>query len=631
MSTSTRASRSSGGRTSGKSTLVNRLFGRRAAIAHDMPGVTRDRLELEATWRGRSFGLVDTAGYLQRATGVEALAAEQADRAVEDGRPDRARGRRAGRHHGGGRAARPPAPAGADARVARREQGGHRTRTRRGRRVPPARARRAVRRCPRCTAGERATCWTVCVDLLPDAPRGDDPVREPRFAIVGRPNVGKSSLFNRLVGEERSVVSEVAGHDARQRRLVGRVAGPWAGAVRRHRRACGAARRCGGSSTTACCARRRRSSAPTSRSLVLDALDGFTVEDKKIANHVMDAGRALVAGREQVGPGRGQGPDVQGPRRRGAAYARATVLRTSAAPRAGRATGSHRSCSTCTRGGRSRAPTSTVNEIIQTAQREARRHAHDRATCTTPRRSRPARRRFVIFGGASPRRRLPALPREPAAPGVAPRRCSDPAAVPRRQRRRPSVKAVRPAVSVGYPVPAGSPEIRGSTGRGAAWLARLTGGQKVAGSNPAGPTDGRSEGHPSEGSSGVCFTVPNVHLVPTDRADPRLRALIVDPDTTTAGLILFGVVVATDWVDGRIARRTGQVIGARQGPGPRGGPAGDRGRHHRLGDPRGLPAVGRRCDPRPRRRRAPRGRRTCCPRAASGWMCAGSERSRRSR
>ena len=52
----------------GKSTLVNRLFGKRAAIAHDMPGVTRDRLELEATWRGRTFGLVDTAGYLKRAT-----------------------------------------------------------------------------------------------------------------------------------------------------------------------------------------------------------------------------------------------------------------------------------------------------------------------------------------------------------------------------------------------------------------------------------------------------------------------------------------------------------------------------------------------------------------------------------
>ena len=49
----------------GKSTLANRLFGGREAIAHDLPGVTRDRVELEAVWRGRRFGLVDTAGYLQ--------------------------------------------------------------------------------------------------------------------------------------------------------------------------------------------------------------------------------------------------------------------------------------------------------------------------------------------------------------------------------------------------------------------------------------------------------------------------------------------------------------------------------------------------------------------------------------
>ena len=70
----------------GKSTLVNRLFGRREAIAHDDPGITRDRVELEATWNGRRFGLVDTAGYLRRASGVEALAAEQSERAIGDAR-----------------------------------------------------------------------------------------------------------------------------------------------------------------------------------------------------------------------------------------------------------------------------------------------------------------------------------------------------------------------------------------------------------------------------------------------------------------------------------------------------------------------------------------------------------------
>src|SRR4029079_2929923 len=46
----------------GKSTLVNRLVGRRAAIAHETPGVTRDRVEMDATWRGRTVRLVDTGG-----------------------------------------------------------------------------------------------------------------------------------------------------------------------------------------------------------------------------------------------------------------------------------------------------------------------------------------------------------------------------------------------------------------------------------------------------------------------------------------------------------------------------------------------------------------------------------------
>ena len=55
----------------GKSTLVNRLFGRRGDHPR-RPGITRDRVELEATWNGRRFGLVDTAGYLRRASGVGA-------------------------------------------------------------------------------------------------------------------------------------------------------------------------------------------------------------------------------------------------------------------------------------------------------------------------------------------------------------------------------------------------------------------------------------------------------------------------------------------------------------------------------------------------------------------------------
>jgi GTP-binding protein len=67
----------------GKSTLANRLFGSREAIAHETPGVTRDRVELEAAWRGRAFRVVDTGGYVQGARGIEQRVAKQADRAME--------------------------------------------------------------------------------------------------------------------------------------------------------------------------------------------------------------------------------------------------------------------------------------------------------------------------------------------------------------------------------------------------------------------------------------------------------------------------------------------------------------------------------------------------------------------
>jgi len=68
-----------------------------------------------------------------------------------------------------------------------------------------------------------------------------------------------------------------------------------------------------------------------------------------------------------------------------------------------------------------------------------------------------------------------------------------------------------------------------------------------------------SEGHPEQGSGSRVFTVPNVISFLRIALIPVFFLLIVDPDTTTAGLVLFGIVIATDWVDGTIARRTGHV------------------------------------------------------------------------
>src|SRR5689334_23397492 len=67
----------------GKSTLVNRVLGRRVAVVEDVPGVTRDRIAYDATWRGRAFTVVDTGGWEPDAAGLAARVAEQAQIAVQ--------------------------------------------------------------------------------------------------------------------------------------------------------------------------------------------------------------------------------------------------------------------------------------------------------------------------------------------------------------------------------------------------------------------------------------------------------------------------------------------------------------------------------------------------------------------
>jgi cardiolipin synthase len=68
-----------------------------------------------------------------------------------------------------------------------------------------------------------------------------------------------------------------------------------------------------------------------------------------------------------------------------------------------------------------------------------------------------------------------------------------------------------------------------------------------------------SEGNPTAGSGRRVLTVPNAISLVRILSTPVFVLLIVDRDTTTAGLLVFAGVVATDWVDGAIARRTGQV------------------------------------------------------------------------
>jgi GTP-binding protein len=198
----------------GKSSLFNRLIGRRLAIVDEEPGVTRDRLYALAEWRGRSFTLVDTAGIEPDAPGdsIAAKTRRQAEAAAADADivvlvVDAAEGLN---------------PLDQDVvRILRR--------TRKpvvlaaNKAESPA-ARDAVHaEFGRLGFGEpiaisalhgegTGDLLDVLVERLPPgSDRLETPAKELAVAIIGQPNVGKSSLLNALLGEERALVSDVPG------------------------------------------------------------------------------------------------------------------------------------------------------------------------------------------------------------------------------------------------------------------------------------------------------------------------------------------------------------------------------------------------------------------------------------
>jgi len=275
----------------GKSTLVNRLFGGREAISHETPGVTRDRVELETSWRGRSFRLIDTGGFLHGARGIDALVSAQAERATEEADVillvvDV----RAG-------------PTEQDAMLARRLRRAagpvlvvaNKVDTERD--EPDAAAFHAL------GLGEPVPVSALhgrgagdlldrVVALLPPEVVHPEVEAEPRFALVGRPNVGKSSLFNRLVGEERSVVFEEAGTT---RDAVDAVVS-WAEGPVRFVDTAGFRRpsRVHGLEYYSSLRAERAIERAHVAMLVLDATEGFTAEDKRLAARVMELGRAFL-------------------------------------------------------------------------------------------------------------------------------------------------------------------------------------------------------------------------------------------------------------------------------------------------------------------------------------------------
>ncbi len=196
----------------GKSTLVNRILGRRAAVVEDKPGVTRDRVAYDAIWNGRRFTVVDTGGWQPDARGFAARVAAQAELAV---------------------AAADAVLFVVDATVGTTDADESVVRVLRRARKPVILAANKVDAAR--AESEAASLWSLglgepyavsalhgrgsgdlldaVLDALPDAP--PEPVEAEsgprRVAILGKPNVGKSSLLNKLAGAERVVVDEKAG------------------------------------------------------------------------------------------------------------------------------------------------------------------------------------------------------------------------------------------------------------------------------------------------------------------------------------------------------------------------------------------------------------------------------------
>ncbi len=279
----------------GKSTLVNRVIGRRAAVVQDTPGVTRDRVSYPAEWAGRRFTIVDTGGWEVDVAGLDAAVATQAEVAVD--RAD-------------------AVLLVVDARVGVTETDAQVVRMLRRSGKPVVLAANKVD--SSAQEGDAAALWGLglgepypvsalhgrgsgevldaVVSVLPQVSAVAAPPPEGRLhrvALVGRPNVGKSSLLNAIAAQDRVVVNETAGTtrdpvdevielDGRQWVFV-----DTAGIRRRVRQVRGAdyyaVLRTQGAIEKAEVA-----------VVLLDASQPLSEQDVRVIQQVVDAGRALV-------------------------------------------------------------------------------------------------------------------------------------------------------------------------------------------------------------------------------------------------------------------------------------------------------------------------------------------------
>jgi GTP-binding protein len=281
----------------GKSTLVNRILGSRQAVVEDVPGVTRDRVTYDALWNGREFTLVDTGGWEPAIEGTQSLAAQVAGQA---------------------RIAVDAADAvlfvvdatvgvtDADEAVANVLRRSGKPVVVAANKVDDAKAESEVAALWSLGLGEPAAVSALhgrgsgdlldlVLNALPDGPKNTDGAEggPRRVALLGRPNVGKSSLLNKLAGHQRSLVDSVAGTTRDPVDELIELGGvTWrfvdtAGIRRRFRESQGAdyyaALRTAGALEVAEVA-----------VVLVDASQPLTEQDLRIISMVIEAGRALV-------------------------------------------------------------------------------------------------------------------------------------------------------------------------------------------------------------------------------------------------------------------------------------------------------------------------------------------------
>jgi GTP-binding protein len=280
----------------GKSTLVNRIIGRRQAVVEDVPGVTRDRVAYDAQWSGRRFTVVDTGGWEPDAKDRAARIAAQAENAVAtadvvvfvvDG---------------------VVGPTDVDEAAVRMLRRGGKPVLLVANKIDNSRQEPEVASLWSLGLGEpypvSALHGRGSGDLLdavlaalptpaPVEDFSDKPRGPRRVALVGRPNVGKSSLLNKLAGEERAVVDSVAGTTVDPVDSLVQIGGEEWLLVD----TAGLRKRVGQSSGTEYYASLRTAAAIDAAEVaivLLDSAEPLSEQDTRIISMVVEAGRALV-------------------------------------------------------------------------------------------------------------------------------------------------------------------------------------------------------------------------------------------------------------------------------------------------------------------------------------------------